>query len=117
MTAGAGPAEGELHPMSQIAPPAIRFPVPKPVCRVLFAAGAAVALTGCVATGPMQHARLGAPGAYDPKYGVSASAKVIADGQPIPRGGGTYLVGRPYVVAGRRYYPSDRPFSAVRTPA
>jgi rare lipoprotein A len=40
-------------------------------------------------------------------YGA-ASRRVIADGQPIPRGGGQYLVGKPYVVAGHAYYPSER---------
>ena len=39
-------------------------------------------------------------------YG-SASRRVIADGQPIPHGGGQYLVGKPYTVAGRTYYPNE----------
>ncbi len=38
-----------------------------------------------------------------------ASPRVVADGQAVPRGGGQYLVGRPYTVAGRRYYPSETP--------
>src|SRR6202046_1754640 len=42
------------------------------------------------------------------KYG-RASRKVVADGEPVPRGGGQYLVGRPYTVAGRRYYPAENP--------
>jgi rare lipoprotein A len=47
------------------------------------------------------------------KYG-HASRKVVADGQPVPRGGGQYLVGRPYTVAGHRYYPAENPsYSAV----
>ena len=33
---------------------------------------------------------------------------MIADGQPVPRGGGQYLVGKPYSVAGQMYYPSER---------
>src|SRR5262245_60369356 len=43
----------------------------------------------------------------DPRYGVSASPRVIEPGQPVPKGGGTYRVGRPYVVAGRTYYPEE----------
>ena len=43
----------------------------------------------------------------DPKYGVSASPRVVADGEPVPKGGGRELVGKPYVVAGRTYVPSD----------
>lgn len=39
-------------------------------------------------------------------YGVSASPRVITDG-PIPRGGGTYKVGKPYQVAGRWHVPRE----------
>jgi rare lipoprotein A len=47
------------------------------------------------------------------KYG-HASPKVVADGGRVPRGGGQYLVGRPYTVAGHRYYPTENPsYSAV----
>jgi rare lipoprotein A len=45
----------------------------------------------------------------DPQYGVSSSPRVIADGQPIPKGGGVYRVGKPYVVAGRVYMPEHDP--------
>ncbi len=48
-------------------------------------------------------------GQIDPKYGVSASPKVVADGQPIPKGGGAYRVGKPYVIAGRTYVPQENP--------
>jgi rare lipoprotein A len=41
----------------------------------------------------------------DPKYGVASSPRVVAAGQPIPKGGGSYRVGKPYVVAGRNYVP------------
>ncbi|TSJ61509.1 septal ring lytic transglycosylase RlpA family protein [Starkeya sp. 3C] len=43
----------------------------------------------------------------DPKYGVSASPRVVAAGQPVPKGGGTYRVGKPYVVAGKTYVPTE----------
>lgn len=45
----------------------------------------------------------------DPKYGVSASPRVVEDGQPVPKGGGTYRVGKPYVVAGKTYVPQENP--------
>ncbi|TCT02624.1 septal ring lytic transglycosylase RlpA family protein [Aquabacter spiritensis] len=45
----------------------------------------------------------------DPKYGVSASPRVVADGEPIPKGTGAYRVGKPYVIAGRTYYPAENP--------
>ena len=40
-------------------------------------------------------------------YGA-ASERVVADGEPVPRGGGQYLVGKPYTVAGQTYYPAER---------
>ena len=45
--------------------------------------------------------------AVDPKYGVSASPRVAAEGETIPKGGGRELVGRPYVIGGRTYVPQD----------
>jgi rare lipoprotein A len=43
----------------------------------------------------------------DPKYGVSASPRVVEPGQPVPKGGGVYRVGKPYQVAGRTYTPEE----------
>jgi rare lipoprotein A len=43
----------------------------------------------------------------DPKYGVSSSPRVVGFGEPVPKGGGTYRVGKPYVVAGRVYVPEE----------
>src|ERR1700733_4862381 len=43
----------------------------------------------------------------DPKYGVSTSPRVVAFGDPVPKGGGTYRVGKPYTVAGRVYVPEE----------
>ncbi|WP_262268989.1 septal ring lytic transglycosylase RlpA family protein [Microvirga yunnanensis] len=48
-------------------------------------------------------------GGIDPKYGVAPSPKVVADGQPIPKGGGREMVGKPYMVAGRTYVPNETP--------
>jgi rare lipoprotein A len=48
-------------------------------------------------------------GVVDPQYGVSSSPRLIADGSPIPKGGGRYRVGKPYVVAGRVYTPEHNP--------
>jgi rare lipoprotein A len=56
----------------------------------------------------------GGVGGIDPRYGVSASPRVIADGQAVPKGGGVYRVGKPYVVGGRVYVPEVDPhYSAV----
>ena len=51
----------------------------------------------------------GLSGKIDPRYGVSASARVVEPGQPVPKGGGVYRVGKPYVVAGRVYVPEADP--------
>ena len=45
----------------------------------------------------------------DPRYGVSPSPRVVADGDAVPKGGGQYHVGPPYTVAGRTYVPQDDP--------
>ena len=45
----------------------------------------------------------------DSRYGVSASPRVVSDGDPVPKGGGVYRVGAPYVVAGQTYYPEENP--------
>ncbi len=42
-----------------------------------------------------------------------ASDRVVGDGADVPKGGGKYLVGKPYSVAGRTYVPSERSYAAV----
>lgn len=52
----------------------------------------------------------------DPKYGVSASPRVVNFGEPVPKGGGVYRIGKPYVVAGKTYFPEeDKDYSEVGT--
>ena len=46
-------------------------------------------------------------GKVDPRYGVAASARAVEPGQPVPKGGGVYRVGKPYTVAGRVYVPEE----------
>jgi rare lipoprotein A len=46
-------------------------------------------------------------GRIDPRYGVAASPRVVEPGQPVPKGGGVYRVGKPYTVAGRVYVPEE----------
>jgi rare lipoprotein A len=53
-------------------------------------------------------------GKVDPRYGTSASARVVEPGEPVPKGGGVYRVGKPYTIAGREYVPQeDINYSAV----
>ncbi len=42
------------------------------------------------------------------EYGA-ASPRVVALGQPAPKGGGRQMLGEPYRVAGKTYIPSDNP--------
>jgi rare lipoprotein A len=42
-----------------------------------------------------------------------ASPRVVAEGEEVPKGGGRYLVGKPYTVAGHTYVPSERKYSGV----
>ncbi len=49
----------------------------------------------------------------DPRYGVRPSPRVIADGEEVPEGGGHYQLGKPYQIAGKTYYPSERPYKAT----
>src|SRR5688572_3053740 len=43
----------------------------------------------------------------DPKYGVASSPRVVQYGEDVPKGGGTYRVGKPYVIAGQTYVPEE----------
>ena len=45
----------------------------------------------------------------DPRLGVSSSPRVVGPGEPVPRGGGRYQLGAPYVVGGRTYVPTNDP--------
>ncbi len=45
----------------------------------------------------------------DARYGVSPSERLVGPGEPVPKGGGVYRVGSPYMVAGRVYVPEEDP--------
>src|SRR5579871_1979891 len=61
---------------------------------------ACVALANCASSGKFASR-------VDPTYGVSSSPRVVEYGEPVPKGGGTYRVGKPYTVAGRMYVPEE----------
>jgi rare lipoprotein A len=74
-----------------------------PVTRAARGAVAVVAclfLANCASSGKFASR-------VDPRYGVSSSPRVIALGDPVPKGGGTYRVGKPYTVGGRVYVPEE----------
>ena len=62
---------------------------------------------GCLLLANCSQSTKLARGGIDPKYGVSASPRVVEPGQPVPKGGGVYRVGRPYTVAGQTYIPEE----------
>src|SRR6516164_7601111 len=68
--------------------------------RCAAAVGLCLALANCASSDKFA-SRL------DPRYGVSSSPRVVAFGDPVPKGGGTYRVGKPYMVAGRMYVPEE----------
>jgi rare lipoprotein A len=68
----------------------------------LAAIGACLVLANCASSDKLSSR-------VDPKYGVSSSPRVVAMGEPVPKGGGTYRVGKPYLVAGRLYVPQENP--------
>src|SRR6201994_1633438 len=75
---------------------------PDPVgrtARMLAAVAACGVLANCSSSGKFSR--------VDPKYGVSSSPRVVAFGDPVPKGGGTYRIGKPYTVAGRVYVPEE----------
>jgi len=68
--------------------------------RGVAAVAMCLALANCASSGKFA-------GRVDPKYGVSSSPRVVALGDPVPKGGGTYRVGKPYTVGGRVYVPEE----------
>ena len=72
------------------------------IARYFALAGACIALANC--SGANKFANN-----VDPRYGVTSSPRVVDLGEPVPKGGGTYRIGKPYQVAGRTYVPEEGP--------
>jgi rare lipoprotein A len=68
--------------------------------RGVAAVAACLLLANCASSGKFASR-------VDPKYGVSSSPRVVALGEAVPKGGGTYRVGKPYTVGGRVYVPEE----------
>ena len=64
--------------------------------------GGRIARAGALVLGSLALAHCSA-GNKDSRY----SAKVVEDGEPVPKGGGSYKVGKPYSINGRTYFPSE----------
>src|SRR6195256_4305738 len=80
----------------------IRRSKPIILARGAAAVAACLVLANCASSGKFASR-------VDPKYGVSSSPRVVAMGESVPKGGGTYRVGKPYTVAGRVYVPEEDP--------
>lgn len=75
---------------------------------------ALAALAGCAsAPAPQQRYVSRDDGGIDPRYGVRPSPRVVADGEDVPKGGGRYQVGKPYMIAGKTYVPNEKPYAVV----
>lgn len=74
-----------------------------PLARLTGVAGVAALALSLANCGPTRVAS--GRHASELKYGVASSPRVVPEGQPIPKGGGRDMVGKPYVVAGRTYVP------------
>jgi len=72
------------------------------------AGGVVAGLTACSRGGYEPEGRV-VQSRVDPKTGTSASQRVVQEGQAVPKGGGTYKVGQPYMVSGRWYVPREEP--------
>jgi len=59
-----------------------------------------LAIAGCASSNKLSSR-------VDPKYGVASSPRVVDFGDPVPKGGGVYRLGKPYTVAGRMYVPEE----------
>src|SRR3954471_10364891 len=70
------------------------------MARGAAAAAACLALANCASSGKFASR-------VDPKYGVSSSPRVVEFGESVPKGGGTYRVGKPYTVGGWVYVPEE----------
>jgi rare lipoprotein A len=78
-----------------------------------LAGGAAVSLCGCAQLPPQRLAYANSTEYFPSAIYGPASPRVVADGEPVPRGGGMYMLGRPYTIAGLTYYPSEKHYAAI----
>ncbi|WP_394708239.1 septal ring lytic transglycosylase RlpA family protein [Breoghania sp.] len=70
-------------------------------CAVLVASCISIAACGSTPTTKNK---------FEPKkYGVKGSPRVVSKGSSVPKGGGRYVVGKPYKIAGKWYRPKVEP--------
>ena len=62
---------------------------------------------GCVRIGALMAAAVMLAGCSGGNLASQYSPRVVAEGDPVPKGGGTYKVGNPYTIRGQIYYPQE----------
>lgn len=103
MRCGSGPVAARDSESDSVRVTQSMSPTLRSGLRVAAAVATGLVVANCGST----TSKMSKQGGIDPKYGVSASPKVVADGDPVPKGGGREIVGKPYVVAGRLYTPRE----------
>lgn len=102
-TNAAGAAAQDVADRAANAPRHIKS-VSKHVLRLACVGLVGGLLASCGSSPPQQKAK------FSPeKYGVKASPRMVAAGKPVPKGGGRYVVGKKYKIAGKWYYPKHDP--------
>ena len=81
----------------------MRLPLRSLAVACLGLAGAAPLAAGCSSSERPEQAR------GEQRWGVPASPRVVASGQPVPKGGGIYKVGQPYQIDGQWHTPREQP--------
>jgi rare lipoprotein A len=67
-------------------------------------------LAACATTTPAPKKKVRSKEYFsEAEYGVKASPRVVEEGQPVPKGGGRYQVGKAYQVRGKWYQPKEEP--------
>ncbi len=81
------------------------------VLRVAGVTAAALLVANCAGQVERQG---GKQDRFNKKYGVSSSPRVVRPGDPVPKGGGRAMLGKPYTVAGKRYTPIANPHYSAK---
>ena len=76
--------------------------------RLIAVSVAAAVLASCSSATPPVNKQRSKEFFSEAEYG-KASPRVVAMGQPVPKGGGRFVIGEPYRVAGKTYIPRDNP--------
>ncbi|HUG60937.1 MAG TPA: septal ring lytic transglycosylase RlpA family protein, partial [Methylomirabilota bacterium] len=97
----------ERRPVSRTLVPT--KPTRRIVCALTTSVVVALAVAGCSATSKSTGKTAATTAEIDPKLGVAPSPRIVAFGEPVPKGGGRTMVGKPYKVAGKRYVPRLEP--------